>query len=314
MEILKFFLPGLRENWKVVLLSVLGAATFWFFNAMNKSYDTRLEYPLSYVFERDSVVIVKPLRDKIKIDVTSGGWNLIRKTLRINAEPVKITLENPTEIKYLTRSTLIPIIKEQLSGLELTYVVTDTLYFDIEEKASKKLPLIVDSLTIPLKNNYRIVSPVRLSQDSVRITGPKSMIAELNTNVEIAFPDEEIDGDFEAEELGYRLDKLIKASPRKAEVSFRVNRFILKEMDIPVEYLNLPSDSSVVADQNNIRVYFTINEELEDDVSKSDFSIIADYTMLNQRDSTLSPILMYAHDKALDIVLNVDKLHLNFNN
>ena len=71
---------GIKENWKVILLSIIGAATFWFFNALNKNYDARISYPLSFSFDRDSVIVVEPLAEEVKIDVTSGGWNLLRKT------------------------------------------------------------------------------------------------------------------------------------------------------------------------------------------------------------------------------------------
>lgn len=311
MKLFKFFLPGFQQNWKVVLLSIIGAATFWFFNAMNKTYNTRIDYPLSYNFERDSVVVVSPLAKTIKIDISSGGWNLIRRTLRISATPIEITLENPTDIKFLTRSSLIPDLTEQLGDLKLIYIVTDTLFFDIEKKVVKKLPIVVDSIGIPMRDNFRIVTAIEKYHDSVTLIGPKSAVSKLNTNVEVAFKDTEIDRDFE-EELGFRLNPMIQTIPEKTVIRFDVSRFVLKEISIPIEYLNFPVDSTVVSDQTDIKLYYTINEDFEDEVRESDFSVTADYNMLNPRDSTVAPILMYAHEKALDIVLNVDKIQLQF--
>ena len=80
----KEFKTGINENWKVVVLAVAGAATFWLFNALNKNYDTRLNYPVVFEFNRDSVVVVTPLAEEINIDVNGGGWNLIRNTFWIN--------------------------------------------------------------------------------------------------------------------------------------------------------------------------------------------------------------------------------------
>ncbi|MFY0625420.1 MAG: hypothetical protein JXR07_03930 [Reichenbachiella sp.] len=309
MKFFRFFLPGFQQNWKVVMLSIMGAATFWFFNAMNKTYDTRIDYPLSYSFDRDSVVIVKPLTKRIKIDITSGGWNLIRRTLKISATPIEITLENPTDIKYLTRSSLIPMLTDQLHGLKLNYIVTDTLFFDIEQKIVKKMPLFIDSLGIPLEDNFRIISPIEFNNDSVTLIGPKSSISSLQFNIEMAFKDVEIDSDFESE-LSYRLDPIIKAIPEKTVVRFEVSQFLLKELLIPIEFLNFPSDSSIVASQPEIKLYYTVNEDFENDVNTTDFSVTVDFNMMNAKDSTVAPLLMYAHDKALDIVLNVDKVRL----
>ncbi|MCV9388721.1 hypothetical protein [Reichenbachiella ulvae] len=311
MSLFRFFAPGLKENWKVVLLSILGATTFWFFNAMNKNYSTRLDYPVSYQFNRDSVVIVEPLAKNVKIVVSSGGWNLLRKTLRINATPIQIPLDNPTEIRFLTRTSLIPLISDQLDGLKLTYVVTDTMFFHIEDKVVSKRPIAVDSVNVPLKDSYRIVSPIRLENDSATFTGPKSLMHQLPETVFVRFDEKDIDGNFD-EELKFETEKIIKAEPAETNVKFEVNHFLYKDITIPIEFLHFPEDSSALPQERDIKIFYTINENFEDEVNASDFSVTVDFTMFNERDSTVTPILMYAHDKALDIVLALDRVKIEF--
>jgi len=311
MGIFRFLLPGLKDTWKVVALSILGATTFWFFNAMNKSYDTRVDYPLSYTFAEDSVVVLDPLAKQIKIDVTSGGWNLIRKTLRINAIPINIPLDNPTEIKFLTRSSLIPMISDQLDGLRLIYVVTDTLFFNIEEKVTRKLPVYVDSVTIPLSQSYRMVSPISCNLDSAIVSGPKSTMLQMPAYVQVDFSNMSIDENFD-EELGYLVDEHVNVQPAEATIKFQVAKYLAREISIPLELLDFPQDSSAYLADNNIVLYYTIKEEDEDEVNASDFSVTADYSMRNMNDSTVAPILMYAHEKALDIVLGSDRVKLIF--
>lgn len=311
MGIFRFLLPGLKDNWKVVLLSILGATTFWFFNAMNKSYDTRVDYPLTYTFEEDSVVVVEPLAKQIKIDVTSGGWNLIRKTLRINATPIDIPLDNPTEIRFLTRSSLIPMISDQLDGLKLIYVVTDTLFFNIEKKVTQKLPVYIDSISIPLTQSHRIISPISCNVDSVVVSGPKSTMQEMTPYVQLDFSNISIDGDFD-DELGFFVGEHVKVDPPEATVKFNVAKYLAREISIPMEMLDFPEDSSAYLASNEITLYYTIKEDDEDEVSASDFSVTVDFAMRNKKDSTVSPILMYAHEKALDIVLASDRIKLTY--
>lgn len=311
MGIFRFLLPGLKDNWKVVVLSILGAATFWFFNAMNKSYDTRVDYPLSYTFAEDSVVVIKPLAKQIKIDVTSGGWNLIRKTLRINATPINIPLDNPTEIKFLTRSSLIPMISDQLDGLRLIYVVTDTLFFNIEKKVTRKLPVYIDSISIPLSQSYRMVSPISCNIDSAIVSGPKSTMEQMPPFVQLDFSNISIDGNFD-DELGYFVGEQVEVEPAEATVQFQVAKYLAREINIPIEQLDFPEDSSAFLANNEITLYYTIKESDEDEVTTSDFSVTVDYAMRNINDSTVSPILMYAHEKALDIVLASDRIKLSY--
>jgi hypothetical protein len=311
MGIFRFFLPGLKENWKVVTLSILGATTFWFFNAMNKSYETRVDYPLTFVFDKDSVVVMKPLATTINVNLTSGGWNLMRRTMRVYAKPIQIHLDNPTVIKYYTRASLIPLMSDQLGhdGLKLGYVFTDTLFVDIEAKVTKKLPFLIDSLAIPLARGYRLVGPIEQGNDSVTVSGPESIMKRVTKQIRARFRDTEIDGNFN-DELGYELEKKMNVSPKETTVKFKVSRFLAKEISIPLEQLNFPEDSSSFISQTEVLLYYTIKEDDEDDVNASDFSVVADFSLFQASDSTVTPLLMYAHEKALSIVLAKDKLKI----
>lgn len=311
MNLLRYILPAFKKNWKVVVLSVLGATTFWFFNAMDKDYNARLDYPVSYVFDRDSVIVVKPLQNKVKIDVSSGGWNLLRKTFRVNAIPIEIQLDNPTDIRYLTRGSLIPLITDQLDGLELTYVITDTLFFHIEEKVVRKIPVLIDSLAIPLANNYRMVSPIKSNLDSVTIVGPKTLMARLSSVMTVKFSDNEISGNFDDEVLFSLEDaRLMTAIPSDLSLSFDADLFLNKKVQIQIESLNFPEDSTIYPLQADIEVHYIVNENVDDDINELDFHVIADFLMKDNTDSTVAPMLMYAHEKALDIVLQPDRIKL----
>lgn len=311
MALSRFPTNGIRENWKVVLLSILGAATFWFFNALNKNYDARISYPLTFSFERDSVIVVKPLSEDVKIDVSSGGWNLLRKTFWLNATPIEINLDNPTDIKYLTRSSLIPMISDQLDGLKLNYVVTDTLFINIEDKVTKKLKVQVDSLRLPLEDGYRLISPIQISPDSAIITGPRSIMKVMNLYAWTEFKSTGIDADFD-DEVDLKLPNrdLVVSNPEEVNVTFEVARFIEVEMTVPPETLNFPADSSAVLKDSLLTLKFMINEDFADGVSASDFHVTADYSMTSKSDSTIAPILTFSHERALEITMEPEKLEV----
>lgn len=311
MGLFRFFAPGIKENWKVVALSVIGATTFWFFNAMNKNYETKLDYPINYVFNRDSVVVVTPLTKNLEIIVSSGGWNLLRKTLRVNATPILAPLSNPTEVKYLTRSSLVPMISNQLDRLKLIYVVTDTLFFDIEKKVIKRLPINVDSLNIPLEESHRLTSAIKLSNDSVTLTGPQSIMDGLRDEVLVSFNGKTIDDNFD-DKLAYQLENIVKADPKEINLQFDVDQFLYRDLIVPIEFLHFPEDSSYIADQKDLRIYYTINENFDDEIKASDFSVILDFTMLNLRDTSIAPMLMYGHEEAVDIVMSKDRVRLSY--
>lgn len=291
------------NSWKVVLLSLLGATTFWLFNELNKEYTTRLIYPLELNFERESVVVMQPLPESIKVDVSGGGWNLLRRTfILFNPTPLNIDLDNPTFIRFYSRSALLPIVRDQLSELKVNYLMTDTLYFHIEEKLTKKVAIKIDSSTIQMRDNYRIISQINTSLDSIEFTGPKSFIDSLQSTFVLSVSETSIDDDFdESLDIPLADEDLISVLPDEVQVNFEVERFDRLSVPVSFDVLNFPEDSSALPAFDQIEVKFTVRQSQSRDYQPSDFGITVDYNLLDELDSTIFPIMIYFPEEAIEI-------------
>ena len=301
------------KNWKVVLLSLGGATTFWFFNALNKDYNAVINYPIEFQFARDSVVVVDALPNTVTIDVSSGGWNLIRKTLFFNVTPIQIELENPTEISYYTRSALFPLVIDQLEELQINYLVTDTLYINIDKKKTKKMAVKIDSLTIPFQENYRLTSPIQIIPDSIEITGAQSFLDTLGQTYYLTFETKEIDDPYDRNlEVLFPERSQATSNPKEVRVAFEVERFERMQVTVDVEPLNFPNDSSVYLSQNQVEVFFTVPESKKKKIDASDFAITADRAMLKRKDSTVLAMLMYYPEGAVEVQLEPEHIQVNY--
>ncbi|MEQ9426180.1 MAG: CdaR family protein [Cyclobacteriaceae bacterium] len=310
----KLFFLLIGNNWRVILLSLIAATTFWFFNALNKDYSTRLSYPLEFTFERDSVVIVDPLPDKVVVDVSGGGWNLLRRTFLFSATPINIAMDNPTDIKFITRSSLIPVITDQLQGLTIDFVATDTLHINVEPKIETKIAVAVDSAAVPLAEDYRLISSVRIRPDTIKVTGPKSIIDTLNPVYQIAFNESNIDYNFNDEFDIEFFSNLIRPLPDEVNVRFTVDEFLRKSIPISLETTNFPQDSSVFLKDSLITVNYTVRRRDVNKVKSADFSITADLTMLSERDSIITPILIAFPSFVMELELAPDSLKVVYGN
>lgn len=297
------------NNWKVVILSLLGATTFWFFNALNKNYDARISYPIEFVFDRDSVVVMEPLPETVVIDVSSGGWNLLRKTFWFNVTPVQIELENPTDIGYYTRSSLMPIVEEQLSELDINFMITDTLHINIEEKKRKKIALTVDSLGIDLAKNHRITSAIQVVPDSVQVIGPKSFMDTIGQHFEIKLDIRDISKKFSRDiRIAIPDSELITTRPEEVKVSFDVSRFERLSVEVEVKPEGFPDDSSVYLADNKTRIFYTVSQSVGKGFGAEDFNLIADFEMLNESDSTVTTTLVDHPEQAIEIDIIPERL------
>jgi hypothetical protein len=311
MDFEKIFMPF--SNWKVVLLSFLGATTFWFFSALGKQYSTGIRYPIEFIFDRDSLVLMQPLTEYVDLEVTGGGWDLFRQGFWFGSDPILITPENPVSTKYFTRASLLPFIRNHLGQFQINFLYTDTIYIDIDRKISKKVTLNIDSTAISLDENYRMVSPIQIEPDTAIIYGPTSFIDTLQRTITIPIESNEIDRNFDRFiSLGLPDAFNISSDPNTINVTFEVERFDDLQLNIELEPLNFPADSSAYPSLEEVNVSFTVQRSLDEDFFTEDFKVIIDYDMINKADSTSPAILMIYPENALDIEIEPDTIKIQY--
>jgi hypothetical protein len=285
----KTFQPKQRDSFKIIFLCFAGATIFWFFNSLNKEYTTRINYPILFQFEKDSVVVMEELPRKIRLDVTSGGWNILRKSLGIDNNPVTIELDNPTSTKFLTGSFLLPSISDQINELIINYVVTDTLYFDIEEKLGKKVLIGLDSSGINLDRNHRIVSTCLVQPDTVWVMGPKSIMDTLAPTYTLRVLENEIDARYSRlVSIPLNSNPYLRTNPMEVEVGFDVEELLFMTKRIPAQLRNFP-DSVLPYPVKNVEVAFWVRESMVNEPMDTLFQVVVDYNNLNWKDSTVIP-------------------------
>lgn len=298
-----------KANWKVILLCFSTAATFWFFNALNKEYTTQINYPVSLVFNRDSLVILKDPPDEIPINVTGGGWQLLKSTISVKVEPVIIKPDNPVQTQFLTANNLLPIFSNQLKNLNINYIAIDTIVFKIDPYMNRNLRIKLDSTSIQLKENFYITSNVFMEPDSVNFRGPASLINQLPDVFMVSLSDKDINNGYD-EELSLDLfsPSLIKKNPEVIHISFEVEEFVEQTSNVNVEMVNFPYDSSVYILNSIIKATFNIQKSKRSKIEKGDFLIIADLNDMHAADSTITIEVMDLPYYINDIVFHENRV------
>lgn len=306
------FASSTRENWQIVFLCIVAATTFWFFNALNNTYTTRLNYPIEFVYDQEDVVLVEKLPSRITLDVSGGGWNLLRRTLWFSINPLKIRLENPTERKYILGASLQPIISEQISEINLNYILTDTLPINIERKISKKVAVKIDSANISLGESHRITSPVSTTPDSIEVEGPSSLIDNFSDEILLPVPKQDINQNYRAD-VTVKPDNtsnLLSVRPENVVVSFDVSPFSYQEKLVQLEKLNFPSDSSQLIKDEEVIVSFHVDDKNLERVPEARFKVAVNLKRMDPEDSTLTPVIVQHPDYVFDVSVEPSKIRV----
>ena len=311
---IKFNFDKFTNNWKVVLFSIMGAATFWLFRALNKSHSALISYPIEFVFNIDSTVVMNPLPTTIKVDVSSGGWNLFRRTLIFSIDPIKVELDNPSEVNFLTQSFLSPIVEDQLKGLTINYIVTDTLFLSIERKITKRMRLKVDSLSLPLEEDHQLISNITIQPDHVVLIGPESIINSFETDFYITLDENNIDEDFDGRvEVPIVFEDLIQSDPGEVNVSFEVDKFKNVKIGVPIILQNFPSNRVTTLLDSIVNVNYRVKESFKEEFSSEDFYVVLDYDFL-KTDSLGVPVLIKYPDTLRTVSMDPQKVRFRHEN
>ena len=299
-----FLLRGKTENWKIIALCFLGATIFWFFNALNKEYSTRIRYPVDFQFDQDSVVVVKDLPDELRLDVSGGGWNLLRKTFWFNITPAEISLENPTTLNFITGAYLEPIIAEQVGEIVINDVLTDTIIVQIEKKISVLKPIKIDSNSIHLEGNLKITSPVYVEPQAVNLSGPVSQINAMRDTLFIPLYNYNVEDDFNEEiELSPLLPSKVNVDPEVINIRFRVTQYNRVDKEFDIETVNFPENGWYLKDSTISIALFSPVDKIGD-LSRSELKVVADFNQVNWKDSTIFPVIKDAPVYISDIEID----------
>ena len=292
----------------------MGAATFWLFRALNKPHSALISYPIEFVFNRDSTVVMNPLPKTIKIDVSSGGWNLFRRTLIFSVDPLRVELDNPSEVNFLTQSFLSPIVEDQLKGLTINYIVTDTLFLSIERKITKRMRLKVDSLSLPLEEDHQLISSINIQPDYVVLIGPESIIDSFEKDFYITPDENSIDENFDgAVEVPIVFEDLIQSDPREVNVKFEVDKFKNVKIGVPIILQNFPSNRVTTLLDSIVNVNYRVKESFKEEFSSEDFYVVLDYDFL-KTDSLGVPVLIKYPDTLRTVSMDPQKVRFRHEN
>lgn len=273
-----------------MVIAFLSAATFWFFNALNKQYATSLSHPIRFAYNRDSLISVRPLPTEVELDVEGGGWSLIRRTSLFNPNPIEIEIDNPAGKKHLSWIETLPEVREQMGDIVVNQVLQDTLRLQIEPLLEKTVRLKLDSTLIRLEEDHRIVSKINVSSDSITLFGPKSFIDTLKHTFSFQLKEDEIDEDFnELVDISVPDPNLISTMPSRVRVVFSVEPFKLQTRQVSIEKMGFP-EGVTFPDRATVRYW--IAEADEETYGDEDFSVIADFKSIDPADSTITLILV----------------------
>lgn len=300
-----------KKNWKAVVLCIFAATVFWFFNALNKSYSATVSFPLLFDYDHEKYIPIRPLPMSVRLNVTGIGWNLFRRSVGVKVPPLVIPLEKPSDVKKIVGSTLPALFANQLSDFQINFVMTDTLRLAIEPKATRKVMLKLDLPPAFFKEGYALISPIRISPDSVSLEGPQRLIKNLPDPVYLNISQRNIDENFtEVVEVKFPNDEYIIRNPPTVDVTFQVDKLVEKDDSVKLELINTPKNVWPFIERKKISCTIAVPETMLNFYNIDSIKAVVDLENFSKGEAKVLPILEGLPPFAK--VIKVDSISIKF--
>jgi YbbR domain-containing protein len=267
----------LKENYKAILVAFGLALLLWLVVTTNKEYKTRIEVPFRIVRLAENKVLIKPVPDKVIMEVSGKG----RALIGLNFYKTKIDLELP-EINKSTVIDLNNYISRFDVATELGISVVDII-------EPKQLDLRVDRFTVaekPLRVQSNIqtapgytLNSIVMEEDSVTVSGPASLIDRLNYLETEKVEEKNVKYPFrKSVAIVQPRPGIITLDPENVSVSFNIEQIVERTIyDIPIQIVSVPSNLIAKAIPRTISLRIKGSESIITQITKDEITVFFDY-------------------------------------
>ncbi|MBV19818.1 MAG: hypothetical protein CL870_01805 [Cytophagia bacterium] len=284
---------------KIFFYCFLAGSLIWLFNELNNRSNATIFYPINFEYdEPENFIEIEPNPNLVEISINGTGWNLLRNLFKINIKKAEYKLNNPAQIKHVPSSSLIPNISESLENISLNYVVTDSVFFNIELKKTKSLMLKFDSLGVDLRDNFKVVSEIIISDEIISVQGPESLINNLPDEYFLKLKEKNIGRNINSNISIEPFGNFSEVSPNIVTVNFLVSEFINDEITLDLKYDE---------DGYDIDTIIVVTYEMEKGIKLDDEdSLYLSYKIINE--TIIPEVLGASKIEVIDLIPNSIKL------
>lgn len=301
---------------KTFMFFLVLALVFWFFTKFSKDLSTRLTLDIQYTQVPVKVLISQKSNSTVSIDIKANGFQALKYLIK------SPSLTIPVATYYKNNDTLISIpfqeyrrlVENQLTGIQIKNASLNEISIFLDQSITKKIPVRLVSKST-FKKGFRAVGDIRIIPDSLLITGPSTIIKPVNEVFTKPFTSKEIASSVSQQVPleGFK-NKNINLTQEVVELNIVVKEFSQKEVQVPVNIINVPADIVLKANPEAINVQFEVAVDVYQTTTSKDFEIICDYNEKISDGSFMLPKIIKKPEGVYQIELQDKKVtYLIFN-
>ncbi|MCC2545811.1 hypothetical protein LJY25_05095 [Hymenobacter sp. BT175] len=276
-----------RTYWRAIAACFLAASTFWLLNALNKVYTTPITYPLQWRYDATRYIPVAPLPREVAVNVTGRGWKLLRRSLLLDVRPAEVWLPRPLSTRFVTSPALQPGLQAAMEGLQLNYILTDTVPVRFDRLVTRRLPLGLS----PAADGSALPYAARFVPATVAFRGPAGVVNALASPYPVHLPVAAPGSTNGSINVPIGGPDLVGTDVQAVNVRLRPRPLINVPMQVVPELRDFPPGREYRLQPATVRVNLQCFPEDTARLDRQQVRVVLHYGQFGSSDSSVRPVL-----------------------
>lgn len=280
-RIRNFLLSKKSREFLVFLLFVFLSSSFWLLLVLNDEYETEVTIPFRMKNVPENVVLTSELPQELKVGVKDRGTVLVNYLLGQTFYPVTVDFEDyadrGNQVRFLSRSLDKRISSQLNQSTKLLSVKPDTLELIYTRAKAKKVPVRLRGEVKAERQFY--ISDIVYSPDSVMVYAPNEILDTITAAYTENLYLEQV-ADTTHRRVNLKPVKGARFTPSYNDVTFYVDIYSEKSLEVPVIGVNFPDDKTLRTFPSKVQVTFQVGLSQFKYVTEENFKVVVDYNTL----------------------------------
>jgi hypothetical protein len=264
------------------------STVLWFLNALNKYYETTINYPVHYSNLPEGLYLASTPPQALELIVEAHGFTLLRRKLNLDFIPIELDVQRMllSAEKLDSRSyrvstvTLLGKISDQLSSeIKLLEVRPLSLILELDGLTTREVKVVPD-VEIDFAPQYNLSAAIKVEPAFVMVTGPVSVIDTLKT---IRTQRQKLSRIDKTSTLSVPLatSGSLKSVPEKVSVTIPTEEFTEKVLVVGVKITGKPENTSIKLFPSEVKLSFLVGLKNYSSITPENFEATIPYSDLN---------------------------------
>ncbi|WP_223033257.1 CdaR family protein [Hanstruepera marina] len=279
---------------------------------LSKTYTNTIAFEVVEMNVPETDVIINDSTPILNISLKTKGFNFLK--FYFNKPKIGLDFsENITKTNEMyvwnNHTAFSNIIAQFDKDVEIVNLNPDTLWFKYDENDIKKVPIVLNA-DVNFKLGYDILNSFKLSPDSVKLVGPKSVLSEIHNIETDTLQLNQVFSNIEsAVQLKLSVNnEEIEYTPKEVLVSANVEKFTEGKLKVPIQVVNVPDSIKIKYFPKTVTVSYYTSLTNFKSVKSENFIVECDFSEVDNNQSYLLPKIVKKPEGVRNLKVNLKQI------